>query len=38
MGRRSYEDAIFVDLFKDFLGKGAEIVIEHVNESPAFAK
>jgi phenylacetate-CoA ligase len=29
-----YDDATFVDLFKDFLGKDAEIVIEHVNEIP----
>jgi phenylacetate-CoA ligase len=29
-----YDDAEFVNLFKDFLGKDAEIVIEHVNEIP----
>jgi phenylacetate-CoA ligase len=32
-----YDDATFVDLFKDFLGKDAEIVIEHVNEIPVLA-
>jgi phenylacetate-CoA ligase len=29
-----YDDATFVDLFKDFLGLDAEVVIEHVNEIP----
>jgi phenylacetate-CoA ligase len=29
-----YDDVTFVDLFKDFLGKDAEIVIEHVHEIP----
>jgi phenylacetate-CoA ligase len=29
-----YDDATFVDLLKEFLGKDAEIVIEHVNEIP----
>jgi phenylacetate-CoA ligase len=29
-----YDDALFVDLFKDFLGKDADVVIEHVNEIP----
>jgi phenylacetate-CoA ligase len=32
-----YEDAAFVDLLKDFLGKDAEIVIEHVQEVPVLA-
>jgi phenylacetate-CoA ligase len=32
-----YDDAIFVNLFKDFLGKDAEIIIEHVNEIPVLA-
>ena len=30
----NYDDAAFVNLFKDILGKDAEIVIEHVNEVP----
>ncbi len=29
-----YDDAAFENLFKDILGKDAEIVIEHVNEVP----
>jgi phenylacetate-CoA ligase len=29
-----YDDAAFVDLFKDLLGKEADIVIEHVHEVP----
>jgi phenylacetate-CoA ligase len=32
-----YDDATFVDLFKDPLGKDAEVVIEHVNEIPELA-
>jgi phenylacetate-CoA ligase len=32
-----YDDATFVDLFKDSLGKDAEVVIEHVNEIPVLA-
>jgi phenylacetate-CoA ligase len=32
-----YEDAAFVDLLKDFLGKDAEIEIEHVHEVPVLA-
>jgi phenylacetate-CoA ligase len=29
-----YDDATFVDLFKDVLGEDAEVIIEHVNEIP----
>jgi phenylacetate-CoA ligase len=32
-----YDDATFLDLFKDTLGKDAEIGIEHVNEIPVLA-
>jgi phenylacetate-CoA ligase len=32
-----YKDAAFVDLLKEFLGKDAEIVIEHVHEVPVLA-
>jgi phenylacetate-CoA ligase len=32
-----YNDATFVDLFKDTLGKDAEIVIEHIHEIPVLA-
>ena len=32
-----YGDATFVDLFKNSLGKDAEVVIEHVNEIPVLA-
>jgi phenylacetate-CoA ligase len=32
-----YDDGVFVDLLKDFLGQDAEIVIEHVHEIPVLA-
>jgi phenylacetate-CoA ligase len=32
-----YEDAAFVEVFKDFLGQDAEIIIEHVDEIPVLA-
>ncbi len=32
-----YEDAVFVDLLKEFLGQDAEILIEHVHEIPVLA-
>jgi phenylacetate-CoA ligase len=32
-----YDDATFVDLYKDLLGEDAEIVIEHTNEIPVLA-
>jgi phenylacetate-CoA ligase len=35
--RAHYEDAVFVELFQDFLGHDAEIVIEHVNEIPVLS-
>jgi phenylacetate-CoA ligase len=33
----NYEDAIFVNMFKEFVGQDAEIVIEHVDEIPVLA-
>lgn len=32
-----YEEAAFVNVFKDFLGQDAEIIIEHVHEIPVLA-
>jgi phenylacetate-coenzyme A ligase PaaK-like adenylate-forming protein len=32
-----YDDAVFVDLLKDFLGQDAEILIEHIHEIPVLA-
>lgn len=32
-----YDDAVFVDLLKEFLGQDAEILIEHVHEIPVLS-